>query len=238
MKKIYFASLLLYCSCLGLNGQSSVELGRINFSNPSGASTVMLYGSNERVEINKIEGSPYLTEAFEGTTMIINISGADENATFDARFNIYSNGFEVQHDGAVQFLDAVMVQSFEFTEGANKKRFVHAGQFQKAGFAGKGFLQVLCEGNVQLLAQDEVSVKEVTKREFGKADELGYKFYRQKAYYLYIDDKIQDLKSFKNNEMEVFGSKSDQVKDFVKSKKLKFKNEEDIIAVVEFYNGL
>jgi hypothetical protein len=226
-----------FCFCLELDGQSSLNLGNINFTGTSSSRTI-LYGNNERLEISSIEGSPYLMEEFASTNMVLEIDGVAQNATFITRFNIYSNGFEVEYNGEIQFLDASAVKSFEYTDGAKQNRFLQATQFKKVGFDGKGFLQLLSDGQAKLLAKEEISIKEVTKREFGAPDELKRKFYREKTYFINISDEFLEFKSFKDSSMDIFGDKSEQVKDFVKTEKLKFKNEEDIQKAVDFFNGL
>ncbi|MFT6827785.1 MAG: hypothetical protein ACJAZV_001070 [Roseivirga sp.] len=232
-------SLIALCVCfsLELDGQSSLNLGNINFTGTSSSRTVM-YGNNESLEISSIEGSPYLMEEFASTNMVLETDGVSQNATFITRFNIYSNGFEVEYNGEIQFLDASAVKTFEYTVGDKQSRFLQAAQFKKAGFDGKGFLQLLSDGKAKLLAKEEISIKEVTKREFGKGDELSRKFYREKTYYINISDEFNEFKSFKESSLEIFGDKSEQVKDFVKSEKLKFKNEDDIQKAVDFFNGL
>ena len=232
MKIFIPLALICLCLCYELEGQALADLERLS------SSTTLLYGNNDSKAISKITGSPYLIDGFASTDMVIEVVGKEQNANFNARFNIYSNTFEVKYNEEIKYLDAAAVRTFEYTEGDKKFKFIQAVKFQEAGFEGKGFVELLSEGKAQLIAQEDISVKKVTKRGFGVPDEVSETFYREKSYFIFISDQFYDFKSFRNSSLEIFGDKADLVKDFVKSENLKFRNEEDIRKAVNHFNSL
>ncbi|WP_339607988.1 hypothetical protein [uncultured Roseivirga sp.] len=237
MKRLFSFTLVCLCLSYELDGQSSLNIGRVN---PSGgvASTTLLVGGHESEAISKIEGNPYLIDEFLSTDMVIEVNGKQQNTNFYAKFNIFNNNFEVKHEEEIKYLDASIVREFEHMKGDKKIKFIHAGQFQKAGFDGDGFLQLLSEGKAQLLSQEAVTVTQVSRGGFGVPDEISEKFYREKSYFILVSDQFYEFKSFTNSSLKIFEDKTDQVKEFVKAKKLKFKNEEHIKNIVDYFNSL
>ena len=149
------------------------------------------------------------------------------------RFNIYSNEIELVPEngkeiGALMKVDDARVgfenktlQLFDYKdeEGAEKKAY---------------FLVLNDEKNVQLLLRKKCvfspNVKALTANQADRAA----KFTQYDYYYIVKDGEPIQVDAKKKDILKLFPENENEIKNFIKSEKLKLKKEEDFATLIDF----
>jgi hypothetical protein len=116
--------------------------------------------------------------------------------------------------------------------------FVNSAAYKFEDTPFDGFLQLLCDGEFQLL---KLTRAEIVKPSYNPSLEVGdrdaYIVKKETLYYSLPDKRISKVKG-KSEILSLLGERKDLVKSFITSNRLGFKNEEDLIKIFSHYNSL
>jgi len=112
----------------------------------------------------------------------------------------------------------------------SKNPFIRSSLLEK-------FFEVLEIGRIGLLAHDRIVNKKVYS-DNGEGLQSASKQVVETDYFLSKNIDLIPISSFNKRAMEVFGKYSEDLRQFIKEKKLKFKRESDLITVARFYADL
>ncbi len=109
----------------------------------------------------------------------------------------------------------------------------------KGGVEGGGYFQVLYEGNgVDLYKKMKKDFKPEKKASSSITTDTPAKFTDDITYFLATKDgKFYEMPSSRNKKLNVFGSKKDGMKSFVKENRLDLNEEKDLLRAVKHYDG-
>ena len=194
------------------------------------------HGASARVTQDERLFGSYLTDAY--VKMQFTNSEGVQVIGKSMRYNVQSNAFEILVGDQVTYLSGNTVNQFEFLNAVGKKRlFVNAKNFSSKGDRIHGFFEVLEIGRIGLLVHDRIVNKKVYS-DNGEGLESASRQVVETNYFLSKNIDLIPISSFNKRAMEVFGKYSEDLRQFIKEKKLKFKRESDLIILARFYADL
>ena len=231
MKKFLF----IIAICIGLNGmaQSNNDTnGRLdNIGLNDFGNGMWLKSSNQR---SNIKGSPYLYDSWLNNGKVFLNDRVISMMSFNYNMKLERFEAKISEDSVFavdpQGIKKVEIRGNEFIRTLDPE-FQRNSYFEKiADINGKMLLEKhiieLKEGQVNPMTMKKMQKDALIKREI---------------YYI-ANDKGEDLKKFKLKKGSILSlinkSKVSSVKVYVKEKKLKFKNPEDVKAMLEFSKTL
>lgn len=160
---------------------------------------------------------------------------------FLIRYDAYLNEIDVLVSGGMRVVNGKNVRSFVMFDSVTQKPqyFINAKDFKdKEGVPLIGFFEVLLEGKMPLMKKMTISIRQP---DFNPALNVGkqdYIIYKYRKFYFLKDEMITEIKKPKKNLDKIFPDKLDLVTAYVKENKLDLENEDHLISLFSFYNGL
>lgn len=234
-KKVWFGLLVLISGNLvGQTRPKSVTLtGKDRFSTELTITDV--YGRPFKNNYSDVKGSPnFIDDWLSSSVKLANDARAEE---LRARLDLVSQElhfrsadnedwiFHTQFIKEVEFTDSVTGNHYKFRAG------LPAIDNQKEN----NFYLVLSEGPVSLLKSIRKIIS-VNKDDI--SGEVEKKFETYEDYYLFSSNSIRRLKREKDFVVKVLSDKKADVDAFIKTNPLNFKNVNDILRLVNYYNSL
>ena len=182
----------------------------------------------------KYEGSPYLNEKFEmGSIFIKNLDPI--NASL--RYNAFSETIEMIDD---EMKITALYKNFNVDVKIGNRLF----KLFKNVVEGKNkimYYEPLNDsGELILLRKDKKIFVESKKAKSAYTKDKPAKFQLKRNYFIHDNNKskIVELKLKKKNILSLLTNHKDKINDYIKSNKLKLKNEKDVIKLFNYYNLL
>jgi hypothetical protein len=177
------------------------------------------------------EGDPFLSPAFKPGEVIDN--DGYKYVNIPLRYNIYNNNFEFLKDEIPYALPA---KEFAATILLDNKLFRYSDYLYKG--EKSGYLEVISEGRYTLYRLHRVTFEE-PKAELAYQDASPGMFRKLSPEYLLSgNEDIPRHFSNKKQFLELYPNKSEEIRSFLRSKKIKFTKESDLILLTEFINGI
>ena len=185
----------------------------------------------------KFSGSRFLYEGYKNG-LILDFHG--EVTTELVRFDGHKNNIEVYNDGKPviikkYYYPEIKIEFFDEVLG-KKVNHVWKNKFVIQGYGEDCYFEVIDENKNYVILKDfSVDVVELKETGYGEGSEVTLKYVPKIKYFVKAGDNIYELE--KLNKLEVsdtFGKEN--VKDFIKQEKLKFKEEGDLIRLVQHLN--
>ncbi|WP_027383499.1 hypothetical protein [Epilithonimonas caeni] len=179
------------------------------------------------LKYSDIQGNPFYKNGFSEARI------GDTGTTLPVRYNMYKDAFEVRNDSDIYAIPKENTFS-KFVFVATNEKFILANDDE--GFAG--YFLVLTEGKNKLLKKIAVKFSPEVPAPNTLIPGTPAKFENQKpVYYIKTDENIIKLTKKSEDLLSALPSdKKDAVKDFIKTKKIKFNQELDLIALANFLN--
>ncbi len=219
---------------------SQVEVNRLTNLVQSVSSGSAAYGSGFKGIYNvrsSIKGDPYLDTAFRVSNF--RFYKTTEQIKTPSRYDVLNNELEIKTTAGVMVLPTKLVADFAvYKNQRDSICFVNSAayKFEEAPF--EGFLQLVCDGEIQLL---KLTRAEIVKPSYNPSLEVGdrdaYIVKKVTLYYSLTDKKISKIKG-KSEMLSLFGERKELLKSFMTSNRLGFKNEDDLIKIFSLYNSL
>lgn len=239
--KILISTLFALCT-LGLAGQS-INDESLESCNHEGVQAPSLTIFNKGPKGKPTESASgkravgqYMTEGH--VDLLLTTIDAVHFVGKSMRYNIQTNTFEVLGNGKVEYLAGEKIDQFSFfEEGGRKRLFVNVKNFSGQSHRLRGFFEVLEIGQIGLLANDKIVSKKVYS-DNGDGLESTETVGVETEYFLSRNTELTPISSFNKRSLGVFNDHSEQIRKFIKEKKLKFKREVDLVTLTRFYAGL
>ncbi|MCZ4224013.1 hypothetical protein [Pedobacter rhodius] len=102
-------------------------------------------------------------------------------------------------------------------------------------FNNLSYYLIMAEGKATLLKKLTKNIIEV--KEFNSSVTTK-KIMDDKIYFLLVDGKITQVKNDKNSFISILADKKNEIDSYLKTNKVNFKKDEDLTALIKFYNDL
>ena len=221
-------SIVIIAGSLGLSPFANAQSVYVDVATERG-----LMSKNVSAKVDAV-GSPYIEEEYQP----IRIKGYD-NQIYSGRYNGYNGEMEVNLGGnQIIALDTSGDVEVVFTK--DNKIYRTYTYETESGIRKKGFLAVVSENEkYTLLKEETVKYYDGEKATSSYERDKPAKFRRESdVYYIFLDGTVSFLPQKENDLLKQFPKDSKAIKDFIKSKKLKIKREEDLIELSQFISTL
>ncbi|MGA0557736.1 hypothetical protein ACO2Q8_13860 [Larkinella sp. VNQ87] len=178
-----------------------------------------------------VQGSPYLNEAWkEGAVTAAN---SKSYPNLKVRYDIYAGELEYQQKDQTYRLSPAAMKEFRIMDG-NEMVF-------RNGFAAVNnntpstFYQVLVDGPTKLLKQFKINL--VENKPFNSAT-VTKEFQKQEFYFIAKPDgSMQRIQKNKKSVLAALSDQKDRVEKLIKEQDLNLSSENNLITLLEGYNG-
>jgi len=184
-----------------------------------------------------IDGSPFLLEHY--CPAILRLSKGKEYQNIQTKLNLYkheilfideNNKEIIAADGLVvniYIMDtlSVKIKTYSFRSGYPPLDKNNASQFY----------QVLSDGGLQLL---RFIKKEIAEQKDVMTGEVRKEFVTHEEYYTFSNGEIKKLKKDKEYVEELMKDQKEKISEYVKEKKINFKNISNLTTLFDYYNSL
>lgn len=191
-----------------------------------------------KIEINQqkessIEGSPYLSDYF--ISGVLFTTSKTKYIDVPCRYNAYNDQIEFKtSEGQVMALATPeIVEMVEF--GEFKMVYIPYSNEKKIK---RGFFRILEDGKASLYSRSEILFKDATEPAPFKQAEPAKFINKPDSYYIRVGvehaKKIGNIKEL----IKIFPDHQNEITTFVKKKKVKTTNPEDLKNLIQYYNTL
>lgn len=188
---------------------------------------------NAMLSENDIQGSPYLNDEFISGSVYT--TSKTQYANVLLRYNIYNDQIEFKTaENNIQALAAPeTVELVEF--GDYKLEYIPYALSKKIR---RGFFELLEKGAASLYKKPQVFFKDATQPGAYKEAEPAAFVRKADEYFIRIGLNEAQLVGNKKDLIAIFPDNQDKIEAFIKNKKIKTNNSEDLKELVKFYNSL
>jgi transcriptional antiterminator Rof (Rho-off) len=154
------------------------------------------------------------------------------NKTYElkrVRYDIYKDELEYDVAGSY-FRLSDQITEFSCGDGTFRNGFANV-----ESLTGRHFYQIVYDGNTKLLKR--IVARVATEKLYGSASETK-RFLKDEALFVQKNGTLTRLKKDKKAILELLADKQPALEAFVKEQKLKLNKEEDIVKILEKYDGL
>lgn len=196
--------------------------------------------SSTEIEPNKAKGSPYLNEEFVHGEVIVNEKVEEVGKM---RYNAYRNEVEILDNLSKDSYYSLLKRAYIKVEIDGKLYRIYTYVDNDKSIKTSYFTE-LNEGPLKLLFKPEALLKQA------RTPSTSYEKYSPPTYvwnssYYILDNRNKDSENHavkvrltKNNILDFTGSKKNEMKLYVKEKKLNLRKEQDVIAFLNYFNSL
>lgn len=238
MKNLYYACAFSLAAIASVSAQDSAS-SQLLGGNVSGSSSgpTGFISIAPIVENNKIEGSAYIYENFTPAKI-----SASENDIFYVRYNALRDEFEVKGDNNKayalnRFRRDIIVELVAFKKSYQIHEYV-----ERNGNDNFGYFDVLTPSNQNTVLLKKESIKFLKEKyattTYGTARPARYERATDDFYLKFGEESAQLAPTNKKKFAMLFPGKEKQILDFIKSERIKLKDEKDLIKIINFTNTL
>jgi hypothetical protein len=180
------------------------------------------------------QGNVYLQDEWQSGSFILKPDVNFEN--YPIRYDIKNQYLEIKTGSEIKIAPLNKLKSFKFNGSKTEYVFKNAGEINHPGMTG--VVQELVVGNFSLYVKPFI---EVIPANYNVALDSGNKiesFETREAIILVSENDYHDITKSGKRVLKLFGSTEDDVDNYARRNKLSFKDKEDLIKIVTFYNSL
>jgi len=187
-------------------------------------------GLNSGIPSN-VQGSPYANEEFVIGKVFVN---DDKPYNGILRYNAYSDGIEMKTENGV-----ITLLKRSYLKARIGGKFYLIESYMVNGAIRKTYFVELSQGKARLLLKQGKKFVEARSASSSYTKDQPAKFEDERTYYIITEGNPGIEVRLKNKEiLQALPDHKKELQAFVKSNKLKMKNEGDVIQVLTYYNSL
>lgn len=194
--------------------------------------TPIVQGSNEDVR-----GTQWYRDEWTPGRVILRDNSITE--IHDINYNSYEDKIIFRDGDVMKAYDPSQVRGFQFVDESGRKtqEFVTGISDRKYGINPYDLLRVIYNGEIKLLARHEtIFIRNrgrdiITNKRYSEYDETV-------TYFLMKDEKLNKTRLRKRNILNDIGDQKDALSDFVKSSDLRLRSEEEVAALLNYYDQI
>lgn len=234
MVRVNLLVALILVSFTSLKGQTHSSLINRNLTQVNQQMNIVRTGG-EAYALEDIEGSPYLTKAFERSQVLMKNGDTLSNARM--RFNIFMGNFEFKKQGTVyQLVNGTDIRQVEH----QGRDFVYTPYHAASGKRYESFLVRLVEGPCSIYKRPRVKFKGPQPAQTSFHNPKPPRFEEEDPFY-FIQFKDQEaprqIESLRRGRfLDHFGPLENELKDYIKDQDIDLKEEEGLVRFIRYYN--
>ncbi|WP_141876778.1 hypothetical protein [Gramella sp. Hel_I_59] len=177
-----------------------------------------------------VKGSPFINENFTSSQLIVN----NKKIKAQLRYDAYTDAFEVKQSNGSVYLSKNPQISINYLNN----NYYLIEYYNDSGILKMGYLQSMVENeDIKVYKRDVKIFEEGEEAINSYAVDKPAKFEEEVRYYLALNsDNPKEIRLKRRDIIRFFDNK--KVKNFIKDEKLKFKDENDLIELADYYNKM
>ena len=193
--------------------------------------------STIRPQIIKVQGSQYYIDEFELSDL--KYFGNKLESIGYMRYDAYNDVIEMASTPDLERSEIILLKNSDVIATINKKEYVFLEYDEEDIKNKKGYMIRLYNGNNYSLYQKRVKIfKEAEKTKAGITESQPPRYVSKTDFYIQTrDQKPQLIKVSKKRLIDFFKNQG-EIKEFINKNKLKVREIESIISIIEFANKL
>ena len=178
--------------------------------------------------VDEMEGNPYWDEHW-GTSSVMLLDNPKLHEGYLTRYDIRRDEFEFNLNGQIKVAQGKVIKNVVWIDSVSQKpRFmVSARGYKLEGVPLLGFLEVLVEGEQQLIKRVELQVLKPNYNVALSTGSQNSRIVKKTVFYYSSNGELIAITSRKSL-APLFGEESDQMNAFIKKGKLRTNNEDDL----------
>jgi hypothetical protein len=191
--------------------------------------------STIRPQIIKVQGSQYYNDEFELSDL--KYFGNKLESIGYMRYDAYNDVIEMASTPDLERSEIILLKNSDVIATINKKEYVFLEYDEEDIKNKKGYMIRLYNGNIYSLYQKRVKIfKEAEKTKAGITESQPPRYVSKTDFYIQTrDQKPQLIKVSKKRLIDFFKNQG-EIKEFINKNKLKVREIESIISIIEFAN--
>ena len=224
MKKLIFLIILFLIPSFG---NSQVNIGVFD--------DYLYFVNQNRPLYDDIEGTPYLSDDF------VPVRVNDNQKVVDVKFNVFANNIEFkQSNGEVAILSTDGDYNFKMLDGLKTEFEIHSYSNDKGEKDRTFFKKIRTGENFTLFLKENVKLipKKIATSGFEQNQPARFSMSKSTFYVGKFKEGFGELSAVPLRKKEIsiyFKDRSKAIHQFIKKRKLKLDNEEDLVELFNFY---
>jgi len=187
----------------------------------------------------EVDGDPFLSSDWRKGIVVLENGVSIKNVNL--KLDVVDSKLLFQNDNGEALIFTDPVKEFSLTYPGsidNTKEFVRHfknGYTSVDNISKEAFFEVLYSGTVELLKRTFKTINEQRRYDSSITSKS---FQENVKYYLVVDGKATPVKSDKKSFLSVLKDKQTALEAYIKSKKVNFKNDADLSALIAYYNSI
>lgn len=197
---------------------------------------------NEVIRLKKyadVEGSPYLYTEWKSGTITDNTGKVYPNVLL--KYDAYKDVLEINQEGTVMQLNTDRYPEFAitFADGSSNKvvkQKFSSGLTQIPGYSSKTYFEIVGDGSLTVLKKYDIKFIEDVVNNYGTAATVK-RFQRGEKYFVVVNEVATEFKLNNKSFLSACGEKKAEMENILTQRKIKIKNEADLISVLHYYEN-
>ena len=186
----------------------------------------------------EIEGSAYLYADWKQGKLVDRKGNATENISI--RFDLYKQEVEILQDGTTLRIDKNVYPQFEIYQAGEVKELqtnIFRLGFKSDDILVTDYCEVLSDGNAKLIRKSRIDMVNEMSQTYGTSTQIK-RFEKKSYYFIIIGEAVTKVRLSKSDFLGALAVKRPELEEFIKSNKLKFKNDEDFVTLLRHFDQL
>lgn len=193
--------------------------------------------STIRPQIIKVQGSQYYNDEFELSDL--KYFGSKLESIGYMRYDAYNDIIEMASTPDIERSEIILLKNSDVIATINKKEYVFLEYDEEDIKNKKGYMIRLFSGNNYSLYQKMVKIlKEAEKTKAGITESQPPRYVSKTDFYIQKRDQKPQLIRISKKRLIDFFENQNEIKEFINKNKLKVREIESIISIIEFANKL
>lgn len=193
--------------------------------------------STIRPQIIKVQGSQYYNDKFELSDL--KYFGSKLESIGYMRYDAYNDIIEMASTPDIERSEIILLKNSDVIATINKKEYVFLEYDEEDIKNKKGYMIRLFSGNNYSLYQKMLKIlKEAEKTKAGITESQPPRYVSKTDFYIQKRDQKPQLIKISKKRLIDFFENQDEIKEFINKNKLKVREIESIISIIEFANKI
>jgi len=229
MKKSFILIFVLFISSHLIFSQGSTVM----FEEQPGA----LKMNSLPVKKGETEGTFYYNQDWLAGSLQLTNNEYIENVPI--KLNLLDKTIEIETETEIKVVQLYRVKNFTLTNGTTSQYFENSTNYLTTTNSDiTGVFEILVNGDTKLFLNPKVVLLPANYNEAVNAGTNNDKYTRSDKFYIYKNNELKNIYNSKSSVLKNLNDKAEELKIYSKENNLKFKEKEDLIKILEYYNTI
>lgn len=183
----------------------------------------------------EINGSFYIDDEWSKGTIYL-MKGM-KTEPLPLKYDVMNNIVEIKHEDKIKVLEGYEISKFVLQQKGEDALFSNVKNY-KGGESLKGFIKIMATGTMMVGLHTSATLSKPNYNVALNVGDKDAKVIKKDKLYIITNGAIQEIPGKKSDFLSTFGDKASDIEKFMASKKYSFKNREELILIIQYYNSI